>query len=67
MQVGERFKTGQTSPGTGSFVFDGYLETTNWRPAPTTEERVIPLSRGETFPPIRSQSAAAWWKCQRVG
>jgi hypothetical protein len=33
------------------------------RPA---EERVIPLSRRETFPPIRSASKACWWKLQRV-
>ena len=66
MYVGERFHTGQKAPAAGSFVFDGYHDGRS-RPSPTNEERVIRLSGGETFPPIRSQNAAAWWKCQRVG
>lgn len=64
-RVGDRFKTGQTCEATGSYVFDGYLDGSS-SPSPTAEERVIPLSRSETFPPIRSASKACWWKLQRL-
>lgn len=66
MNIGDRFYTGQKTPARGSFIFDGYYDGRT-RPSPTTEERVISLTRDETFPPIRSQNASAWWKCQRVG
>ena len=65
-KIGDRFKTGQTCETSGSYVFDGYTDG-SVQPAPTSEERVIPLSARETFPPIRSQSKACWWKLQRVG
>lgn len=63
--VGDRFKTGQNCDTSGSYAFDGYVDVPS-TPAPTTEERVIPLSKGGTFPPIRSSKAAAWWKLQRI-
>jgi hypothetical protein len=63
--VGDRFKTGDRCETSGSYVFDGYTDNTPRMP-PTSEERVIPLSRGETFPPIRSTRAGAWWKLQRI-
>lgn len=56
-----RFKTGEKSPYSSSFLFDGYLDGTN-TPAPTAEERIIPLTVNETFPPIRSANKACWWK-----
>ena len=28
----------------------------------TADERVIPLQKGETFPPIRSCNKGAWWR-----
>ena len=62
--IGTRFKTGQTSPVNGIYIFDGYADGTT-APSPTSEERVIPLSRGETFPPVRSANKAAFWKLQR--
>lgn len=64
-KVGDRFKTGEKCDTSGSYVFDGYVDGTQ-TPAPTTEERVIPLSKSETFPPVRSSKKAAWWKLQRV-
>jgi hypothetical protein len=64
-QVGDRFKTGQTNPASGSFAFDGYIDGTT-TPAPTAAERVIPLSKDETFPPIKSANKGAWWKLQRL-
>ncbi len=46
--------------------FDGYMDGTSSTPQ-TPEEREIPLSRDETFPPIRSSGKACWWKLiQRI-
>lgn len=64
-KVGDRFKTGQTCDTSGSYVFDVYVDGTT-APAPTTDERVIPLSKGETFPPVKSSKKACWWKLQRI-
>ncbi len=64
-KVGDRFKTGDKCDTSGSYVFDGYTDGTT-TPAPTAEERVIPLSSGETFPPIKSAKKAARWKLQRI-
>lgn len=56
-----RFKTGETSPYTARFRFDGYLDGT-WSPAPTPEEKEIPMDKGDTFPPIRSTAKGCWWR-----
>jgi hypothetical protein len=57
---GRRFKTGEECPKTGRYRFDGYTDGTR-TPSPTSNEREIPLSRGERFPPIRSASKGCWW------
>jgi len=64
-KVGDRFKTGDKCDATGSYVFDGYIDGTT-TPAPTTNERVIPLSKGGTFPPIKSANKGCYWKLQRL-
>ena len=65
-QIGTRFRTGEVCPESGRYRFDGYLDGTS-SPPPTREEREIPLSRGETFPPIRSSGKACYWKLmQRI-
>ena len=56
-----RFKTGEESPYSAQFRFDGYMDWTSY-PPPTHKERVIRLTVGETFPPIRSANKACWWK-----
>ena len=55
------YKTGDTAPTTGRYAFVRYTDGTT-TPSPTPEERIIPLSQGETFPPIRSTNKAAWWR-----
>ncbi|MCZ7539598.1 MAG: YjzC family protein [Anaerolineae bacterium] len=55
------YKTGDTAPQTGRYEFVRYTDGTT-TPPPTAEERVIPLTKGKTFPPIRSCNKAAWWK-----
>jgi hypothetical protein len=59
--MADRYSTGQECPKTGTYAFDGYLDGT-WSPSPTANESSIPLSKGETFPPIRSANKACWWK-----
>lgn len=60
-RIGDKFKTGQTCETSGTYDFDSYVDGST-SPAPTSEERRIPLSKGETFPPVRSSGKAAWWK-----
>lgn len=54
------YKTGDKAPQTGRYRFVRYTDNTT-SPAPTQEERVISLTRGETFPPIRSCNKGAYW------
>lgn len=54
-----RKKTGETCTSKGDYLFDGYLDGTT-SPSPTSDELVIPLSVGETFPPVRSCDKACW-------
>ena len=62
--IGSRHRTGETCPVSGVYRFDGYLDGTS-NPSPSADEREIPLSKEETFPPIRSTSKACWWKLVR--
>ncbi len=66
IQIGTRFRTGEVCAESGRYQFDGYLDGSRV-PVPTAEEREIPLSRSEKFPPIRSSGKACWWKLvQRI-
>lgn len=56
-----RYKTGDKAPSTGNYRWDGYTDGTS-TPRPTTEELIIRLSAGETFPPIKSCNKGAYWK-----
>ena len=56
-----RYKTGQQAPRTATYTFDGYVEPAS-APPPTAEEMKIPLTLGDTFPPIRSTDRAAYWR-----
>lgn len=61
-QVGTkiRCKTGETCQTSGIYKFDGYLDG-SYYPSPTSEEKEIPISKYETFPPIKSSKKACWW------
>ena len=54
------YKTGEKCVSTGTYKFIRYTDKVN-RPAPTLNEREIPLTQGEVFPPIKSQNAGAYW------
>ena len=58
------FKTGEIAPHTAKYGFVEYVDGTTW-PPPSTEEREIPLDRGDVFPPVNSADKAAWWKYLR--
>jgi len=58
--IGSRYRTGETSPTNGKFQWDEYTDGSR-TPAPTAEEKVIPLDKGETFPPIRSCNKGCYW------
>jgi len=64
-KIGDRFKTGMKCETSGRYAFDGYVDGTS-SPAPTAEEREIPLSAGEVFPPVRSSNKSAWWKLRSL-
>jgi hypothetical protein len=55
------FKTGEKCPESGNYKFVGYTDKTK-KTAPTPEERVIPMEKGETFPPVKSTKEGAYWE-----
>jgi hypothetical protein len=55
------YKTGDRAPMTGNYEWVRYTDGTTF-PSPTYEERIIRLSYGEVFPPIRSCNKGAWWQ-----
>ncbi len=55
------YQTGNKAPANGRYQFVRYVDGST-TPSPTSEERVIQLEQGETFPPIRSCNKAAWWQ-----
>jgi hypothetical protein len=58
------YKTGEKAPSTGRYQFVRYADGLT-TPSPTAEERLINLTAGETFPPIRSCNKAAVWQLLR--
>lgn len=55
-----RQKTGEIASQSGTYTFDGYVDGTTY-PAPTADEKKIPMTKGETLPPVRSAEKAAYW------
>lgn len=60
--MADRYKTGEKCPKKGNYDFDGYVNDDGRTPAPTAEEKRIPMDVGDTFPPIKSQNKSCWWK-----
>jgi len=60
----QNFKTGQKAPESGLYLYNG---PSNGKIGckPTSEEMIIPLSKDETFPPIKSCGSSANWKLYR--
>jgi hypothetical protein len=59
-----RWKTGEVCVISGRYRWDGYTDGAR-TPEPRPEEKDIPLSRGERFPPIRSCGKGCWWRLIR--
>lgn len=59
--VTKRYRTGERCEVSGRYDFDGYTDGTR-HPEPRPEEKRIPLSVHETFPPIRSSGKGCFWK-----
>ena len=62
-QIGDTFKTGQRAPVSGVYEYVRHLVPSSCTPTPN--EREIPLSQGEVFPPHRSCNAGVLWKLIR--
>ena len=63
--LGQEFKTGEKCETKGTYTFVRYVDNQQ-APAPTRDEQNIPLDKGDTFPPIKSQNKAAWWMLTRL-
>lgn len=61
--VGQTYRTGDTAPVSG--IYESVGHTDGSACVATTEERQIPLERGETFPPHRSESKGVLWRYLR--
>ncbi|MEZ4322849.1 MAG: YjzC family protein [Myxococcota bacterium] len=55
-----RIKTGDICRFPGNYQFRSYTDGTV-SPPPTSEERVLPLDRGDHVPPVRSSGKGAWY------
>ncbi len=59
----ESFKTGEKVSVSGIYSYKGPTDKKT-SCAPTQEEQRIPLSKGETFPPIKSCKRGAKWELE---
>jgi sporulation protein YlmC with PRC-barrel domain len=65
-QLGEIFHTGQKVVQSGIYEYV-YLKDLNTSECqPTKDEKELALSKGETFPPVRSCGKAAAWRLVRA-
>ena len=56
--------TGEICEKPGYYEFVSYVGTTP-QPAPTADEREIPMHKGDPFPPVKSTEASACWEWAR--
>ena len=64
VSVGQVFRTGQTAPVSGVYEFAGHIDGSYC--SPTQQERFIPLTQGETFPPHRRCNKGVLWRLSRL-
>jgi hypothetical protein len=57
--IGDTFTTGQKCPRSGVYAYVGHTSGSNCQVSP--QQREIPLSLGETFPPVHGCGHAARW------
>ncbi|TAL05620.1 MAG: YjzC family protein [Chloroflexota bacterium] len=61
--TGQEFTTGQVCPQSGVYAYVGH--SSGYGCSVTPAQREIPLSKGETFPPISGCGHAARWRLVR--
>ena len=61
--IGDLFRTGQTAPVSGVYAFARHADAVTCPVTPA--QREIPLSKGETIPPISGCHHAATWRLAR--
>ena len=67
-RMGETFNSGELVKKSGIYEYVAHVDPKSCKAdcQPTSAEREIPLSRGETFPPLRSCKEAAVWRLVRA-
>jgi hypothetical protein len=63
MSMNQTFKTGEVAPVSGVYEYVRHTEFTTCQPSQA--ERLIPLARGERFPPHRSCGRGVVWRLAR--
>ena len=63
--MAKSYKSGEKVPESGLYKFNGSLSSTSC--TPTKYEKIVPLSKGERFPPISSCNSGAKWKLEKKG
>ncbi len=63
--IGVEYHTGEKAPVSGRYDFVRLVDPKD-KGEPTEAERMIPLTKGETFPPCRSCEAGAVWRLAEV-
>jgi sporulation protein YlmC with PRC-barrel domain len=66
--IGEVFHTGQKAEHSGIYEYVAHSDPKEYDPSchPSDAEKEIPLSKGETFPPVRSCGKSAMWRLVRL-
>lgn len=62
--IGQEFRTGEKAPVSGIYTYVRHINSTYC--VPTDNERTIPLSKGETFPPHRSCNQGVIWRLSQL-
>lgn len=60
----DELKTGEKARISGYYAYNGAVDK-KISCIPTPEERIIPLDKGDTAPPVKSCGSAANWKLLR--
>jgi hypothetical protein len=58
--IHQRYKSGERCRETGFYQFEGYTDDST-NPRPTSDESIITMTAGDTFPPIRNPNKECYW------
>ena len=60
-----KYKTGMSCVQEGGYKFHSYLDGST-KPSPTIRETIIPLDKGDRFPPINSVDKGCYWVKMKI-